>query len=214
MPPSPSTEPFDLLESLLFDPRDGYRLLDEHLARLERSARHFGYPYPRDALAGALERAVEGVTAPRKVRLLLGRDGAIKTATEALTVSPNPVRVVLARAPIDPADPLLYHKTTRRGVYEQALAGRDSADDVLLWNPAGEVTEASSSNVVVRLDGVLVTPPVAAGLLAGTLRAVLLRDGAVRERVVRVDDLARADALYLVNSVRGWRTAAYENRPK
>jgi para-aminobenzoate synthetase/4-amino-4-deoxychorismate lyase len=67
--------------------------------------------------------------------------------------------------------------------------------------------------VVVRLDGVLVTPPVASGLLAGTFRETLLRRGEVQERVVRVEELARAESLFLVNSVRRWRAAIYESRP-
>ena len=77
-------------------------------------------------------------------------------------------------------------------------------NDVLLWNPAGELTESTRANVVVCLDGRLVTPPVSCGLLAGTLRSRLLARGTVVEAVVRVGDLGRARELWLVNGVRGW----------
>ena len=124
--------------------------------------------------------------------------------------SPGPVRPLrlgLAAAPVDPADPFLYHKTTQRRVYEEALAARPECDDVLLWNPRGEATESCRANLVVRLDGEWVTPPVACGLLPGTLRARLLAAGRVGERAVSLADLARCEPIYLVSSLRGWRRA-------
>jgi para-aminobenzoate synthetase/4-amino-4-deoxychorismate lyase len=44
-------------------------------------------------------------------------------------------------------------------------------------------------------------------LLAGTYRAVLLREGRLRERTIRVEELDEAGGLALVSSVRGWRPA-------
>jgi len=101
----------------------------------------------------------------------------------------------------------LYHKTTRRDVYERARASRIEADAVLLWNREGEITEATEANIVVELGGDRVTPPVECGLLPGTLRAELLAAGAIIERRVRVDELQSATALWLINSVRGWLPA-------
>ena len=51
------------------------------------------------------------------------------------------------------------------------------------------------------------TPPIEAGLLAGTYRTVLLREGRLAERPVTPDELRGAEELALVSSVRGWRTA-------
>lgn len=205
--PPPS---FRLLETIRWSPARGYFLLEPHLARLARSARHFGFR--RDE---RVERALTELAAglPRvvhRVRLLLARDGAV--TVEATPLEPEeepsrprrPWRVALAPAPVDPADPLLFHKTTRRDVYEAARAARPDCDDVLLWNPADELTESTVANLVVRLDGELVTPPVSSGLLAGTYRERLLARGRVVERVVRREDLARATGVWLVNSVRGW----------
>jgi len=110
---------------------------------------------------------------------------------------------------VDADDVFLYHKTTHRTVYEQARAGRPDCDDGLLWNQGGELTETTTANVVLSLDGRLVTPPVASGLLAGVLRAELLGAGVVQEQVLTVDDLARCQAIYLVNSLRGWREAVW-----
>jgi para-aminobenzoate synthetase/4-amino-4-deoxychorismate lyase len=78
---------------------------------------------------------------------------------------------------------------------------------VILINGRGEVTESTVASLAVELDGVWVTPPIAAGLLPGTYRAVLLREGRLVERTVMVDELRRANGIALVSSARGWRPA-------
>ena len=120
------------------------------------------------------------------------------------------MRVGLARRPIAADDARLYHKTTRREPYELARATRPDCDDVILWNEHGELTEASVANIILELDGRQVTPPVACGLLAGTLRAQLLAEGEIMEQVLRPDDLARASRLWLINSVRGRQSAVFK----
>jgi para-aminobenzoate synthetase/4-amino-4-deoxychorismate lyase len=109
--------------------------------------------------------------------------------------------------PVRSSDPLLFHKTTLRQRFEHARAAHPEADDVLLVNERGEVTESTIANVAVRLDGRWWTPPLDAGLLAGVRRSQLVVDGTLGERPVIVDDLRRAEALALVSSVRGWRDA-------
>ncbi len=111
--------------------------------------------------------------------------------------------MILAAGRVDSNNPFLYHKTTHRSVYEEALAKRPGFDDVLLYNERGEVTESTRANVLVRMDGMLYTPPVACGLLAGTMRARLLEQGEIAERILSPADLARAEEVLLVNSVRG-----------
>ena len=111
----------------------------------------------------------------------------------------------LAASPVSRDDVFLYHKTTNRAVYERARLA--DADDVLLWNEQGELTESTIANLVLELDGARVTPPVECGLLAGTLRGELLDRGEIGERIVAVDDLRRATRLWLINSVQGWCTA-------
>ena len=101
----------------------------------------------------------------------------------------------------------LYHKTTNRQVYADALASRTDCNDVILWNERGEVTEASSSNIVVEMAGEFWTPPVSCGLLAGTFREELLANGKLQEKVITKDALSLADSIFLINSVRRWRKA-------
>ena len=63
--------------------------------------------------------------------------------------------------PIDPSDVFLFHKTTNRRTYDRAR--RAGYDEVILWNPRREVTEATMANIVVEIDGRRVTPPLECG---------------------------------------------------
>jgi para-aminobenzoate synthetase/4-amino-4-deoxychorismate lyase len=200
---------FELLETLRWCPAEGYALLERHLARLAESAGYFAFALDVDQARGLLERQARGFApAPQRVRLLLARGGALRCEAAPLPENPaRPLRLGLAREPVDSADPLLFHKTTRRQRYERALAGCPGCDDALLWNERGELTESCFGNLVLRRGGALLTPPLECGLLPGTMRAQLLDEGRLREQVLTKDDLARCDAISIINSVRGWRSA-------
>ncbi|MDH3403274.1 MAG: aminodeoxychorismate synthase component I [Acidobacteriota bacterium] len=199
--------PFSLLETILWEPAAGYRLLPEHLDRLVDSACYFDVPVDRKAILGLLERQAPAAGKARRVRLLVARDGTATVRAEPLTVLPRPCRLELAAGPVDSADAFLFHKTTHRAAYERARRGRPEADEVLLWNERGELTEGTWSNLVLDLDGRRLTPALDCGLLAGTLRRRLLERGEIEERVLRVADLARCEGVWLINSVRGWTPA-------
>ena len=98
----------------------------------------------------------------------------------------------------------MYHKTTHRAVYEQARQSAGGADDVLLWNRRGELTESTIANVVIEKDGKRLTPPIESGLLPGVFRGWLLDRGEIDERVVMLDEIKSADRFFLINSVRKW----------
>lgn len=206
---APAASP-SLLETLAWRPRGGYFLRERHLERLVASAAYFDLPLDPAAARRLLrERAARwrASAAPRgrMVRLRLDAGGALTVTSRPLPAAPRrPWRVGLARAPVDERDLRLFHKTTRRDVYAAARAGRRDCDEVLLLNTRGELTEATTANLVLDLDGGLWTPPVGCGLLPGTLRAALLARGVLRERVLRPADLGRARAIWLINSVRGW----------
>lgn len=205
---APAPPPFELLETLRWQPGEGFMLLARHLDRMAESAEYFLRPFDRAAALEALQTAVAPLPdRVQVVRLLLDADGRLRTTTQPLERSPRRWRVYFARDPVAADDPFLHHKTTRREVYEAALRRSPGADEVLLWNAAGEITEGTRTNVAVELDGHLWTPPLSCGLLAGCLRAEALARGRLRERVLRREDVLGARRVYLFNSVRGWRRA-------
>jgi para-aminobenzoate synthetase/4-amino-4-deoxychorismate lyase len=201
---------FDLLETLLHEPRTGFRRLEAHLARLAASARYFGFPYDegaaRDALDAAVGRIADG---PARVRLLLDRSGRASATAVPLARAPEPVRLEIdVDDPVDPSDPMLFHKTTLRAVYDRARERHPDADDVVLVNVRGEVTETTIANIALRLDGRWWTPPLDRGLLPGIERAALLAEGALAERAITIAELVDAEEVAVLSSVRGWRRAA------
>jgi para-aminobenzoate synthetase/4-amino-4-deoxychorismate lyase len=198
--PRPS---FELLETLLWQPPAGYHLLARHLDRLADSAEYFGFSCSRGEVERRLLSAAADWTGARRVRATVRRDGAVTLSAEPLPSLPRPIRLALAASPVDSSDPFLFHKTTHRTSYERAAAERPEADDVLLWNERGELTESIRANLVLEIDGGFYTPPTTAGLLAGTARAELLARGEIAERVLLPADLSRARGIYLLNSVRG-----------
>jgi para-aminobenzoate synthetase / 4-amino-4-deoxychorismate lyase len=201
--------PFALFETLAWLPDERYRHLDEHLARLQASARYFGFVLDEDAIRTKLEKQAADASGPKRVRLTLCRGGETTLEAAALPPAPDPpIRLaVVDEAPVDPRDIWLFHKTTRRAPYERRRDLRPDADDVLLVNAAGCVTESTIANLAVRLDGAWWTPPLEDGLLPGTYRAILVRDGTLRERSISVGEVRSAEELALVSSVRGWRPA-------
>ncbi len=201
---------FWLIETILYEREGGLFLLTEHLERLKRSAAYFGFPFEGSEIAGEIDRAVKGIDRPRvKIRVLLGPDGEIEVrGTELSPPGPGTTRKVkIYRKPVDRDDIFLYHKTTVRDLFDNARKDHPEVDDLVFINRKGEVTETSIANIVVEKDGRLVTPPVSSGLLPGTFREKLLRDGTIEEKVLTKEDLAGADTVYLINSVRKWQLA-------
>jgi para-aminobenzoate synthetase/4-amino-4-deoxychorismate lyase len=196
---------FELLETLLWRRGRGYFLLGAHLKRLCDSACYFDFAVDAGTIRHLLLETAAQFTEPRyRVRLLVGRHGQARVEYAPLTPERRVWRVALAREPVDSREVFLYHKTTHRQVYERMRGAHPDCDDVILWNTRGEITESTLANVVVRLEGRLYTPPVECGLLAGVYREHLLRRGLLHERVLTLDDLRQAEAVYLINSVRGW----------
>lgn len=200
---------FDLIETLRFDAGEGYVLLDQHLDRLERSAAYFGYPMERDSVRRALEKTTAEVSSGLvRVRLLLSHDGTVSVTSFPMTpsVPDQKMQYVFSDHAVASDDVFLYHKTTIRDLYDGEYARASEqlgADEVLFVNEKGELTEGSRTNIFVERDGMLLTPPVASGLLAGTLRADLLAQGKARQAILTPDDLEGNDPVFLGNSVRG-----------
>jgi para-aminobenzoate synthetase / 4-amino-4-deoxychorismate lyase len=206
-----ATPPFDLLETMRLEGGQ-YARLEGHLRRLRDSAAYFDFGFDAARVTAALDaHAAQHPEETRRVRLLLARDGGLVVESRSLESLPeSPRTFALANTPIERTDRFLYHKTTRREVYERHRAVHPDAFDVLLWNAAGELTEFTVGNLVVEIDGQRWTPPRRCGLLGGVLRQALLDSGEIRERVLTRDHLASATAIWRVSSLRGWVTLEAE----
>ena len=203
--------PFELIETLRWERDEGFHLLERHLARLQSSAAHFGYPYSREAVIAALEGEVlrlQGDT--YLVRLLLAEEGTLTVTSTAIELPAKGTvwRFVISDQRVDEKDPLFFHKTTRRQFYDREMERQKAltgCDEVIFLNKRGELTEGTRTTLFLELDGRLFTPALNCGLLPGTLREELLDlpRAAASEAIITPADLDRADRIYLGNSVRG-----------
>lgn len=205
--PDRGVSDFGLIETLLWTRDEGFFLLGEHLERLRRSSAQLGFCFDEARVRESFARAAEGssqcATGRLRVRIVLRADGGIESgAAEIEPIAPGAVwTVAVAERRFLSSDPLLRHKTTRREIYETELA-RSGADEVLFLNERDEICEGARANVFLAREGGLLTPPLSCGLLPGTLRARLLREGKAREATLALVDFQDAE-FYMGNSVRG-----------
>ncbi|MEG3153046.1 aminodeoxychorismate synthase component I [Sphingomonas sp. ZT3P38] len=194
-----SDSSFDLIETMAFGPDTGLRLLERHLARMKASADFFGFPFDRHTVRNELQAATFRLRRTRRIRLVLARSGAIAIEVSAMPMPPDwPVEVGIVPLPVDPADFRLSHKTSDRAFYDRARCGRF---EVVFTDPQGFLTEGSFTSIFVERGDMLVTPPLARGLLPGILRADLIQRGLAIEGDLTPADLA--GGFFVGNALRG-----------
>ncbi|PYE84109.1 aminotransferase class IV [Pseudoroseicyclus aestuarii] len=191
-----------ILETMGWRPGEGVRHAPLHLARLERTARQLGYPLASGVAEGLLAQ-VEGPH-PLRLRLTLDVVGGLRLERFAMPAPVAAWRLRLAEERLDPGDPWLRIKTTRRALYDAARAALpEGVDEALFLNTRGELCEGAISTLFVETAaGAFLTPALGAGLLPGVLREALLGQG-WREAVLRPDDLASARRIWMGNALRG-----------
>lgn len=200
---------FQLIETMLWDSAS-IPLLHLHLDRLEASARYFDFSCDRPAIEARLAQTTQQLPADRtfRIRLLLSFTGQIEISPTAFDPSDAPITIRLASERTDSADVFLRHKTTHRQFYDRHLAEAQAAgyDEVLFLNQRGELTEGAISNLFIERDARLLTPPLTSGILPGIYRRHILETNPqAEERILTIDDLQSAAAIYLCNSLRGIR---------
>ncbi|HET6440132.1 MAG TPA: aminotransferase class IV [Anaeromyxobacter sp.] len=120
------------------------------------------------------------------------------------------VKVILASTPRPPPEAVDPTAKTggRVGHVLAVREARDAgAEEALFLDAQGRVTEGCSSNVFAVRGGRLVTPSLAAGILAGVTRAVVLRLArqqgvGVEETALRPGDLYSAEEVFITSTAR------------
>ena len=191
--------------------------LTRHLGRLKRSADGLGLPEPDDALVRTA--VAETLTAdPEAGRLRItwssgpgplgsdrgGGPGTLLVASSPGTVWPEAVQVHLCEWTRNERGALTGLKTTSYAENVRALeaAHRRGASEALLANTQGRLCEGTGTNVFLVVDGVLVTPPLSSGCLAGVTRELVLELAEVVERDVDPGEFAVASEAFLTSSTR------------
>lgn len=179
-----------------------------HLERLARGLEFLGMePAPGEAVLRAFLQAETGLAAlDLGVLRLMAVDDRMLAWAEPLTEeSPGPVKVALADGfRRSSRSPLNRHKTL--AYLENSLLARQARAagvyELLALNEHDRLTDGSRTTALVLLERQWFTPPVEEGALPGTLRALLLQAGLLREEPIGLALLRRARALALCNALR------------
>ncbi|MFH1760301.1 MAG: aminodeoxychorismate synthase component I [bacterium] len=202
----PEANDFEIFESILWNKR--FKYFRAHILRFKKSASYFGYPLDKlklDKIHSEIRSKLRGKSGI-KVRIFLNRHGDLRWDFSLL---PPPdsgsKKVILSKAGLDKDNFYLFHKTTYRPWYDDAVKEIKNGKifDKIFFNNNGELTEGAISNIFIKINNILYTPPVKCGLLPGILRQNLLINGKCRERILYKDDLTLAQSIYCGNSVRG-----------
>jgi para-aminobenzoate synthetase/4-amino-4-deoxychorismate lyase len=203
------SERFDLIETILWRPHDGYFLLKLHLDRLADSAGYFDFKYDRKYIKKELKALEKKFKKARdyKVRLLLSGGGKVRTGFSVVHKPEGTAKAVFSDKRALSGNPFFYHKTTNRKLYDSELRKwrKRGYFDVIFSNEKNQITEGAISNIIIKKSGLYYTPPVSCGLLRGVYREYLLkyRKTPLKEKILYKSDIKKADKIYMVNSVRG-----------
>jgi branched-subunit amino acid aminotransferase/4-amino-4-deoxychorismate lyase len=191
---------FRLIETMRVAEGGEVALLDRHLQRLRQSARHFSFKYDSERIRERIQDAVPRT--PSCLRLLLSQNGEVEVSSGPIPAG-HAEQLKLSCVQVNSKDPFLYHKTTRRDIYEKARYGCEANTDVILVNERDEITETTITNIAVFRDGAWVTPALSCGLLPGVYRAELLARGDIVEGIIHTGDLVLSDPIRCFNALRG-----------
>ena len=204
---SVSHQNFELFETMRWDSNRGIFLEELHLNRLKDSAEFYNFKFSHEKINDKLHDYLKNLEpeSEKIIRLFLAKDGETRLTTSAYKEhnKDKSQLISLAMQPVDSDDLSLYHKTTIRGIYEDATGENPDCDDVLLWNEDGHITESTISNIIFKKDSEYFTPPISCGLLGGTYRTHLINQGHLVERIIPKTEINLYSEIYLINSVRG-----------
>ncbi|HCF61037.1 MAG TPA: aminotransferase [Myxococcales bacterium] len=203
--------------------------LGAHLARLERSARliGLGLPMPLERIGAEVQHTGDATGNPESYARIIATRGSRELGLEPGLAHDG--RLIVIAKELVPPPPEAYERGVRLALVErrrnealdlQAKTGNylnnvlameqakaRGAYEALMLNTHGRITEAASANVFLVQAGALCTPPLAAGILEGVTRRVVIALARglglpVHERDLVLDDLFSADEAFITSTTR------------
>lgn len=192
------------------------RKLKLHYERLRSSAEFFGIPCPSykdfvfeitTAVGGEINKYVKYCLFSEGDDYFAGdsRSYKSKVVVKELPTPPKEVNLCLSPYRRHSLNPLCKHKSMNylfNVLVKREVRSRGFFDGVVL-NERDEVTECSSSNLLLLKAGRLITPSRESGLLWGTTLEVLSREIEISEGRVSLEGLMNADSVFILNSLMG-----------
>lgn len=207
-------------------------LFDRHLHRLRHSAElmRLDVPFTDAALLDDVQKTMAALPGLQEayIRILLTRGIGELSYNPSATPAPSVV-IIVKPFPEPPAasftkglrvsmvgvrrnhpqalNPMIKSNNLINNALAMQEAIRRGADEALMLNQAGQIVECAQSNFFLVREGVVMTPPLSAGLLPGITREFVLEvaDAAhipARETGLTPEDLDTADEAFLTGTTR------------
>jgi branched-chain amino acid aminotransferase len=184
--------------------------LDDHLARLERSAAVLRLEFDRMALRTEIDALLEAAgPVEGQLRLIVTRGGRRIAVTESIPVHAE--TITLASITYQPTIVLNGVKSLSYGgnMLATRLAKEAGADEALLVRPDGIVLEPPTSSIFWVAEGALRTTALAEGLLASITRDRLLKAiPEIEEGAWTLDQVKGASEAFLASTTRELQAVA------
>jgi branched-chain amino acid aminotransferase len=179
--------------------------LEEHFARLERSAGNLRLPIDVEAVRADAHRLLAQAgpgPAHEALRIVLTRGGRRVLLTEPMIELPDRIR--LGTITYSPTRVLDGVKSLSYGanMLSRRLAREAGFDDALLVTPHGRVLEAPTSSIFWVTGDEILTPPLDDHILASITRRLVIELSGATERACTLDDLHAADGAFLASTIR------------
>ena len=194
----------ELIETLRWEPESGFLRESRHVKRLFNSAKKLGYPLSGQYFDCQF-LVPDKIKTAQKFRLSLSKNNEIEVQMSDY-IAIKSINFVLSKYSLTSDVQETSYKISNRQFYDgerERINALTGADEVLFLNMKGELCEGSFTSLFIETNGQLFTPPLTAGLLPGILRAELIEAGQAHEKTLVIDDLIKADKIYLGNSLRG-----------
>ena len=198
---------FDLIETMLWEPNKGVKLLNLHLDRINTSADFFNRSFNKEQAIKLIKSVSNNLSL--KLRLLLKPDNTLLLEEHSFKCLPlnKTLNLKVSKNETHSSNIFLYHKTSIRDHYEKAKTGLIDYDEVILWNENKHITEGTIYNIAILKDKIWITPPLECGLLNGVMREKMIKSGKLLEKIITLEELYKAEKIILFNSVQGIRNA-------
>ena len=136
------------------------------------------------------------------LRISFGSDGNWSAVHLPYTQILEPASVVIFsdRISVDGQPVKSYPYTHRLDILNSVKA--QGFDEAIIVNEADRVCEGAVTNLLLKIDGKWLTPPISDGVLAGVMRALVVEYCGVAVKSIEVADLARVDSAFLLSSLR------------
>jgi branched-chain amino acid aminotransferase len=195
----------------------------EHVERMRKAALELGVPFPEDAVEDAIDALTRRCKGHHVLRLTLTRGaggrglaggvgkptliGSIMPFDERLRFQPLTLTTSSIRRNLHSPSSRLKTLSYIDNVIAAREAHAKDVDDALMLNTGGRVASATIGNVFLLVEGTLLTPSLSEGILPGIMRDSVIRLAKqagikVSEKQIKPSDIAKADSMFVTNSLR------------